>query len=164
MQWINKSSSGVLAPSHFIILPTHLSYILSSTTLYLILQTSKADINKEHVLALMTCLLETDIGVATSFGFSRKDEGWWKWIGGKEVLRVLGDQWYNVGVWGLVGRILGGPMTLPLGVTYLILYTAVSRKIMLCGKRDFEAVIMAINQLILRWENYLGGWSWAFFK
>ena len=61
------------------------------------------------------------------------------------------------GVWGLVGRILGGPMTLPLGVTYLILYTAVSRKIMFCSKRDFAAVIMAINQLILRWENFLCG-------
>ena len=62
-----------------------------------------------------------------------------------------------LGFGGLVGRILGGPMTLPLGVTYLILYMAVSRKIMLCGKRDFAAVIMATNQLLLRWENYLGG-------
>ena len=62
-----------------------------------------------------------------------------------------------LGFGGLVGRILGGPMTLPLGVTYLILYMAVSRKITLCGKRDFASVIMATNQLILRWENYLGG-------
>lgn len=48
-------------------------------------------------------------------------------------------------------------MTLPLGVTYLFLYTSVSCMIMLCGKRDFAAVITATNQLILRWENYLGG-------
>lgn len=75
MQLVSESTSRVLPPSHFTILPTHLTYIFPSTILHLILQTSKADVSKKYVPALMTRLLETDT-VETSFGFSRKDESW----------------------------------------------------------------------------------------